>query len=122
MIRICDVLQSKVTDLDACLAWATEKGYYVKKLYLEDECRYMAEKIQTKWEKHRVNKEKWNNVSFPSLEDDTITVQKLHEYLTEIMTLHPDIASCPVYHEECCGATETYRVKFRYGKGCIVLS
>lgn len=67
-------------------------------------------------------RKKWNNVVILSLEKDSLTVLELHEYLSNIMTLHPDIANCKIYHEECCGNVETGNVEFDYGKNCVVLS
>jgi hypothetical protein len=122
MISILDVLDKSIPNFDACVAWATEEGYKIHKVYCESESKQMAERLQKEWEQFCLDKKKWDDVSIPSVKHEAITVQKLHEYLTEIMKLHPNIASCPVNHEECCGNTETYMVTFDYGKGCVVLS
>jgi hypothetical protein len=48
----------------------------------------------------------------PPLSSTPITVKDLHEYLSEILAIHPHVATIPVYHEECCGARETGDIEF----------
>ncbi len=91
-----------------CLAWlkANHRDSSIDRAdWKEDSNLLTAKNIISQWEKEVKNITYWSArlpEDVPTLEaESVVTVGQLHEYLTKLMTLHPDVANMPVYHSEC---------------------
>ena len=100
---------------DECLAWAAEHQKYVDRPQTPERSERDAKWLMEDWTVQSANKEKWLSKlgKLPeSLEEVPLTVGGLHAYLTKLLALHPDVATVHVYHEECCGPTDSCYVEF----------
>jgi hypothetical protein len=107
-------------DAKECIEWANKREALLRE-YPPEESLKRAQWVVDNWVKVKASREKWLGVDISSLEKDSITVGDLYTYLTSILEIRPDVASIPVYHEECCGATETGFIEFDVDKGVLVL-
>ncbi len=102
-----------------CIAWASQQ-YLLKSTYSEDGTGRL-QALLDRWKPIHEERQKWSMLptSFPSLSKPTITVADLHTYLSEILAIHPVVATIPVHHEECCGSCETGEVEFDADRGVL---
>jgi hypothetical protein len=103
-----------------CIAWASQH-YVLKSEYHEDGIGRL-QSILDRWNIIKAQRLKWSVLPtpIPSLSSpNPITVADLHTYLSEILAIHPLVATIPVYHEECCGPSETGEIEFDEEKGIL---
>lgn len=110
---------------DECIAWAKEHQKLIERPQTPERSEKEANYIIQDWKILSANKEKWlqklSEIPEPH-EEEPLTIGGLHAYLTKLLALHPDISAVPVYHEECCGMTDSWLVEFDAEKDrlCIV--
>jgi hypothetical protein len=100
---------------DDFLTWAKEHQKIVDRPQTPERSERDAKWLLEDWTVQSANKEKWTEKlgELPdSLEEEPLTVGALHAYLTKLLALHPDVATVPVYHEECCGQCDSWLVEF----------
>ena len=107
-------------DPSECIDWASNH-YPLKTIYQEDVGR--LNEILDRWKTVKEQRLKWSALPtpIPSLSKSPITVADLCTYLSEIMAIHPLVATIPVYHEECCGPSKTGEIEFDEETGVLVL-
>jgi hypothetical protein len=120
-----DVLFATIQDKQEaaeCIAWA-EQQFVLQASRSPEENTKEVQYILRRWETVKEQRLKWSILPtpIPTLSKYPITVADLHTYLSEILAIHPLVATMPVYHEECRGATVTYEVIFEEETGAIVL-
>ncbi len=98
---------------DECLAWAAEHQKYVDRPQTPERSERDAKWLLEDWTVQSANKEKWLSKlgELPESLEESLTIGALHAYLTKLLALHPDVATVPVYHEECCGPSDSYLVE-----------
>jgi hypothetical protein len=108
------------SESEECLKWANHR-YALNATRTSEENAKEAQHILERWKTVKAQRLKWSVLPtlIPSLSKDTITVADLHAYLSEILAIHPLVATIPVYHEECCGARETGEIEFDEEKGIL---
>jgi hypothetical protein len=104
------------SETEECLEWANRK-YALKATQTPEENAKEARYILERWQKIKAQRLKWS--VHPTLSKDAMTVADLHTYLSEILAIHPLVATIPVCHEECCGAVETGEIEFDEEKGIL---
>jgi hypothetical protein len=107
-----------------CLAWLSSSSYkgFLTAVRPIDHAKTTASHLIHCWKISCASRAKWGHIEIPTLSSDPITVGQLHAYLSEILAAHPDFATIPVHHEECCGNVETGFVEFLVEEGILVLS
>lgn len=90
-------------------------------------CQQFAGELKEKWRTWRDAWAPWKAkalVPFPEplVDDDCITIRQLHTYLTELLSVHPDIAAIPVKHERCRFTSETTDVAFNPEELALIFS
>lgn len=96
--------------------WAKENSVIIARPQTPERSVKEADRLLETWRTRSAAKAKWlEKLSMhpEALEkDDGVTVGDLHAYLSHLLTLHPDVADVPIFHEECCGCMETVQVDF----------
>ncbi len=111
-----------------CLAWlkANNRDSCIDRAdWKEDSNLLTAKNIISQWEEEVKNIAYWSErlpEDIPELENNTVvTVGELHEYLTKLMVLHPDVAKMPVYHAECHSDVEASYVGVNIKGGFLLV-
>jgi hypothetical protein len=101
------------------ITWAS-KHYILQAKYEEDGIGRLNT-ILERWNVIKEQRQKWSMLPtpFPALSKSPITIGDLHVYLSEILAIHPVVATISVYHEECCGPSETGEIDFDVDKGIL---
>jgi hypothetical protein len=114
------------TKADACITWAENNNILLIRQGTLEECQKEAEKIIAKWETATAARLLWEAripTEIPQLEtDDQVTIRQLHEHLTKLLDLHPDVGDVVVEHEECCGWYEVCEAIFDVEKNVLRIS
>jgi hypothetical protein len=100
---------------DDCIVWANEHQKLIERPQTPERSEKEANYLIYHWKIQSANKEKWllKLSEIPeSFEEGPLTIGGLHAYLTKLLALHPDVATVHVYHEECCGPSDSYLVEF----------
>jgi hypothetical protein len=123
---IADAVQELLSN-EGCeegMAWLRSSSYkgFLADMRPMDNAKTTASHLIHCWKTSCASRAKWGHIEIPTLSSDPITVGQLHAYLSEILSAHPDFATIPVHHEECCGNVETGWVKFLVDEGILVLS
>lgn len=109
-----------------CITWAEQNNILLIHKDAPERCQKDAERIITKWEKAMANKAFWETriqTEIPQLEtNNPVTIGMLHEHLTKLLALHPDVANVSVEHEQCCGWFEVCEVLFHVEKNILRIS
>jgi hypothetical protein len=108
-------------DAKECIEWANKREALLRE-YPPEESLKRAQWVVDNWVKVKALREKWSVLPepIPAIKHSPITVGDLHTYLTSIMQIHPDVATIPVHHEECCGNVETCTIKFKVDEGVLL--
>jgi hypothetical protein len=106
--------------------WAKENNVLIARPQTPERSEQEADRLLKTWQTRTAAKAKWLeklSVVPEALEKDAcITVGDLHAYLSNLLTLHPDVAGVPVFHEECCGSVETVQADFDLEKERLCLT